>query len=268
MRNLKICNRRLWVGIIFSFVISGCHIYDPEDDTVRNHDYSASESFAYTIELQHQNRFAVDGINGPVTIETTASNQIEIHGERRVESESTYDAKRHLDNLEVRLSESSDQIAVQTIQPDESDGRNYLVEYIVQVPAHLNVRIDLVNGNVQAGSLSGSIRIEVVNGEVYLEDTRGNLDAELTNGTISGKVRVPVNGRCEMDIVNGLINLQISTETSAKLSARVTNGNIQISQLDLKNPEFSQTSARGTLGSGNGEIQLKTVNGNIQVSGF
>lgn len=71
-----------------------------------------------------------------------------------------------------------------------------------------------------------------------------------------------------MATVNGNISLSIPDDTSAELLAQVTNGNISTSGLVLQNQVVTGTSLRGTLGAGDGQITLGTVNGNITATGF
>ncbi|MEJ2628774.1 MAG: hypothetical protein P8078_09480, partial [bacterium] len=113
-----------------------------------------------------------------------------------------------------------------------------------------NINIDLMNGNVRVPSHAGNSEINVVNGSIYL------------------KTDLPQNGSCELNNVNGIINLRIPVNTSAEFSAKVTNGGISLSNLDLSNINISKKEAEGTLGDGSGSIALSVVNGTIDVQGF
>jgi len=88
------------------------------------------------------------------------------------------------------------------------------------------------------------------------------------NGQITAKITLPLNGNIGMANVNGNIDLEIPTNTSAEFSAGLVNGNITITNLVLQNQVSSSTSLTGTLSNGEGTIALTTVNGNISATGF
>ena len=96
----------------------------------------------------------------------------------------------------------------------------------------------------------------------------GNSAVSLVNGQIIAKITLPLNGSIEMANVNGNIELEIPTNTSAEFSAGLVNGNITITNLVLQNQVSSSTSLTGTFGNGEGTIALATVNGNINTTGF
>ena len=73
--------------------------------------------------------------------------------------------------------------------------------------------------------------------------------------------------RIQITAGNGQIVLTIPQNTSAEFSAAVGNGTITLMQLSLSDQTATSTSLVGTLGGGNGSIQLITGNGTITVIG-
>ena len=94
------------------------------------------------------------------------------------------------------------------------------------------------------------------------------MDIDVINGGISGDVTLPSQGMCQITTVNGKIDLEIPGSTSAEFSASVTNGNIHISDLVLHHSNTTKNSITGTLADGNGNITLRVVNGQIDVTEF
>ena len=239
------------------------------DDNVANTNFSAVEAFAFEIAIKNQTRLNLTAINGPVdVIGVAGATTAKIFGERRVESESAADAQAHLKELEVRVTDRQDEVAVNTIQPDNSHGRNYKVVYHLRLPNTWKFAVDHVNGIVTIDSLRNDVSLKVTNGSVQLREVFGSVNAELVNGQLTGKLWLPVQGTCKMATVNGQILLTIPTTTTAEFSAAVTNGDINLSNLSLNNSVSTPKSLRGKLGNGQGTISLSTVNGNISVSGF
>ena len=253
---------------------------------VRNNQYSASEDFSNTFDLAGQTTFRITGINGTVEIRgVSGATTVEVWGERRVESDSASDAEQHLPGLLVLFSETSSEIIVRTDQPSNTENRNYIVEYHCLVPddmlvigsnvngvgdlSQLKTDISFVvaNGDVSADSIAGDIDINVTNGNIVLFDTYGDLDAVITNGNLIGTIVLPPAGSCDMSVTNGLITLSIPDSTSAELSAFITNGSITTQNLTFAEVTSSNLQFSGRLGSGDGQIVLRTTNGIITIIG-
>lgn len=253
---------------LFAFTACDVRVTDP-DDRVANTNYAATESFSFAIAVKNQTRLVLGAINGPVDV-VGVPNAVtaRIWGERRVESESATDAKARLNDLEVRVSDRQDEISVQTLQPDDTHGRNYIVVYHLRIPQTWKLSLGHVNGAVTIDSLNNDVSVKLVNGNVQVREIYGNLTAEVINGQVTGNLTLPVQGTCKASTVNGLITLSIPRTTTAEFSAAVTNGNIQVTNLALDNMVSTPQSVRGKLGNGQGTIALSTVNGNISVNGF
>jgi DUF4097 and DUF4098 domain-containing protein YvlB len=205
--------------------------FDPGVNGIQ--DVKASEPFHYTVNLVSQHTLKVEGINGLVNVESVSgTNQVTISGKKIVGSETYSDARESLKNLSVVIDELSDKLVVKTIQPENTDGRNYNVNYTIAVPSHLN------------------------------------LDVKNVNGKISGEVSVPISGTVDMRLSNGGIELNIPQSTSAEFSANLVNGRISLQHIDLFSRIETSKSLQGIFGSGEGTISLSTTNGNIYVSGF
>jgi hypothetical protein len=151
------------------------------DDNVANNNFFAVETFSFEIAVKNQTRLNFEAINGPVdVVGVPNAATARIWGERRVESESEADAKAHLKDLEVRLTERQDELSVKTIQPDNSRGRNYKVVYHLRIPNAWKLRLDHVNGMVTIDSLStpNSLRGKMGDGQ-------GTITLSTVNGNIS-----------------------------------------------------------------------------------
>jgi DUF4097 and DUF4098 domain-containing protein YvlB len=218
---------------------------------VHHHHNVAQESFSYEVNVSGHTRLRLEGINGEVTV-TGVDGQasVTIEGERRVESNSSSDAEAHLRELEVQVDESGNEIFVETIQPRDSEGRNYIVNYRISVPKDMEVMLGHINGNI------------------YLRDLSGSSLADLVNGRIEGRLSLPPDGLIDISTVNGTLDLDIPTDTSARVAANVVNGSIHVHNLSLTDSTSTKTSLRGTLGSGRGRIDLNAVNGTIDVTGY
>ena len=277
----------LWLLLACALTFSACEMNDvilppkpPDKETV-------VEEFSFEIEARKQSRLRLEGINGEIDVTgVPGASKVEIWGERRVKAESIEDANAWMKKLEVRVSESNDEIFVKTIQPKETQGRTLEVVYHVRMPqawealvSNLNgsVFIDslagkativLLNGNVELREISKTISIGLTNGGVTLAHITGNTFVTLVNGNIDASLTLPQQGTCELGRVNGTVDLQIPQNTSAKFSAEVVNGAISTNGLAIHDAITTPKSVSGRLANGDGKIAIKTVNGNIRVEGI
>lgn len=276
------------LALLSLWVFTACDvtsITDPRDDAGGN--ATAVEPFSFTVNVANQNRFRIEGINGLIdVVGVPGAATVEIRGERRVRSRSEADARDYLRNLEVRVTDSNSEVFVKTVQPQETHGRNLEVTYYICIPADWETIANNANGNVLVDSLAGNVAVALANGNVQMREISGNLAIVLTNGNVSlaaitggtlvslvngninAGVTLPQNAACEMNTVNGTIALRIPQSTSARFSAEVTNGTINVSGLVMHDMITSPKSVSGRLAEGSGKIALKTVNGNIGVTGL
>jgi len=281
----KTIYRVLIPSVFILLLISGCSEDLPFN--INKTDHSASESFDFDVGIELQSGFRLNAINGAIDVTgSTGVTVVEVWGEKIVRSESTEDAEEHLENLDVRITKNQSEIYVETIQPRNTFGRSYEVEYHVLIPEHWKVNVvnvngevdvysiendvtvKLTNGDIKIENIAGSISADLTNGNTHLLNTLGNVDIEVTNGSITSTMILPEQGSCRMSTVNGQISLSLPDNTSADFYAHVTNGFINISGFVLTNWQMTQNTATCTLADGNGSIRLDVTNGQINVNGF
>ena len=239
------------------------------DDNITNTDSEAKESFSFEVAIESRFRLRLNSFNGTISITgISETDSVVISGEKRVESENAEDAEEHLKELEVRVQGLTDEVFIETIQPQETHGSNYMVDYTITLPNHFEVLVNQINGFVAIDSITNSVSVATVNGDVNLQKIFGSTFVELINGSIDSEVTLPLDGTINMGTTNGAIELDIPQNTSAEFSANIGTGNINLINLVLLNEVSTPRSLNGTLGDGQGTIFLKTVNGNISVSGF
>ncbi|NUO81244.1 DUF4097 family beta strand repeat protein [candidate division KSB1 bacterium] len=249
--------------------------------------FSATESFSFEVQAAGNQHFRLEGINGALDVVGVPGAQtVRIWGERTVRSHSTSDARSYLREVEVRVSDSNDELLVQTLQPEDTHGREVEVNYHIRVPADWNVELhnanglawvdslqanvylQITNGQVQGHVITGAFEVELTNGNVLLKSMLGSAHVTVVNGNVDAEMILAATGKCEMSTVNGNINLALPKNTSAQFTANVTNGSIAVVELPLQNAVTSSNSVRGQLGKGEGKVALATINGTIRAAGF
>ena len=232
-------------------------------------DFLAEEDFSFTFDATAKVLLTMEAQNGLIVITGVRnSDQLNVDGTRQVWSSSQADADEYLDSLEVVIDENPDNFEITTEQPSSPGGRNFVVNYEIELPDGIEIVIASGNGNITIANMNGDIVIASGNGDVTLGDIAASVVVALGNGDIDAEVTLPLGGNLEMAVGNGTIAVAIPQSTSAGFSAEVGNGTITVTNLTLIGEETTPTTVTGTLGDGDGTIGLASGNGNITVSGF
>ena len=233
--------------------------------------FEETESFSCEVPAGNHTQLNVEGVNGEITITgESGADSVMITAIKRVQSKiDAQDAKDHLQALVVTCESLATTVHVETIQPQDTVERNYIVDYTITLPTYFKIQVDSINGIVTLDSIENDVTVTMANGEVTLSNIHGSALVGLANGTIDSKVVLPLQGTIDLKVATGGdIQLAIPTNTSATFSATTLFGSINISSnLVLQDVVKTSTSLSGTLGSGEGEISLGTM-GDIYVSGF
>ncbi len=229
----------------------------------------ARESFYYRFQVFEQVLLSVTGESGSITVTGSAwSDSIVVRGEKRVTSDSVEDALEHLDSLRVEVVNEAGLVSARTLQPEDTGGRLYEVDYEVTVPTDLAVTLSAAYGPISIDSVAKPITASTVNGTVSLADIIASVTANVVNGRVEGEVTLPPQAVVSVSVVNGEIDLGFPVSTSAMFSATYVNGSVLTPGLPLQDVVESPGSVTGRLGEGDGSIGLSVVNGIITARGL
>jgi DUF4097 and DUF4098 domain-containing protein YvlB len=131
---------------------------------------------------------------------------------------------------------------------DDNDAVTLFVDFVIRVPAGIDVDIENEVGDVSATNMNGDIRAETGSGNVSVSDVTGAVDGD----TGSGNVEVErVTGEVVADTGSGNIEL---TDVTGDVVADTGSGNITLTNVD-----GSSISAD----TGSGDINLIQVTGDV-----
>jgi hypothetical protein len=246
----------------FNFSTGGIKFGDPK--------FTAKKTFDDDFPIDNHIRINVEAIKGEIVVTGQSDAQyVTVTAHLTVGSDTQEDAELHLDDLDVLVTDGANEILIQTVQPDNINGRKYLVEYDIIVPKSFEVVASQANGSIAILDIQNSVEVSNKNGDVFLSDIVGGVTADVQNGGIEGTVVLPFNETIDLSVNNGGIELNIPTATSAEFSASVDGiGAINVSDLDITDSWSTGNTLTGTLGNGEGSIVLSTVNGNIDIIGL
>jgi Putative adhesin len=222
----------------------------------KNSTYLKNASIDYTIETPKDTELDASLASGGITVN-------QLRGPVKVSSASGYIHVYQVER-EVQVSAASGSIDVGNVGG-----------YLRVNSASGSIEIADVKGDIKATAASGSVRIDRPFDRVEASSASGSVDITGANNdvkahVISGPIRVsgnPSGNRFwELKTVSGSVDIQVPHSASFLLSAEATSGDIRTS-IPVIIEEQNKHSLRAHIGDSSGRVEVRTVSGEIKVSG-
>lgn len=220
-----------------------------------------SRSFEQTFPLSSGGSFTLENVNGSVHVDGWEKEEVEV----KAVKVAAHDAK-DADQVKIDVESAPQHVNVRTEYP-QGEGAQVSVEYHIHVPYRvLLAGIATVNGSVMVHGVNGSGELRSVNGNVEVTDSSGRFSERTTNGDLRMELRkLPDGGPMAMETVNGSVSLGLPADAQADLRMLSMNGNLY-SDLPLQSRgTLSARSFHGKMGSGGGEVSVRTINGVVRI---
>jgi hypothetical protein len=237
---------------------------------------SAQESsdFVWQGTLGTGQTIEIKGVNGDIIAERATGGEIEVRAEKRA---------RRSDPSTVRIEvvEHADGVTLCAVYPSSRGRENTCeagsggttnirnndvqVTFYVSVPENVTFRGKTVNGDIEVHDLGSDVAASSVNGDIEISTT-GFAEASTVNGSIVAAMeRYDVAEGLSFQTVNGSISLDLPDDVDADVDAKWVNGRLEWDLPFELIGRRARRSARGVLGVGGSELNLRTVNGSIHV---
>ena len=156
------------------------------------------------------------------------------------------------------------------------------VSFDIKAPGQLDFSAESHNGAIKAGGVAGNVEVLTHNGSVNVDAEGGILRAETHNGPVhvaySGASIIVTshNGGISADLTrcaavngsltthNGSIDMIVGDSLSTRLECRTHNGSI-VTTVPMNSLETHARRVVGTLGNGEGQLEVTTHNGAVKV---
>jgi hypothetical protein len=254
--------------VAVSLALPGCdvRVRNGKVEDVNLFSTQLKQDWSRTYPLSAGGQVEVANLNGPITVNASASDQVEVRAEITAKAYTEAAAKDLMSKGRIEEQVSSSRVKVETVIPRGMHG-SFMVRYDVRVPANVETFISTTNGSLRGGGLAGKFKGSIVNGSIDLDDMAGPVDVAGVNGSLSVKL-AKVTGPVRLEASNGRLSLDLPASSRANLTARVVNGALHVSGL----PVAEQTGNRirnieTTLNGGGPPIDLRTTNGRITING-
>ena len=228
---------------------------------------SVTEEETFTYSLNDGGRFSISNVNGSIIVTGGDGDVVEIIATKKA------DTQKELDNIEIEISASADEIVVET-ELGGSDkwysrsSNSGSVKYEVIVPFNTELdSVDTVNGGVNISGVTGMVVAESVNGGIDVSDLDGDASLCTVNGSVEAEfTRLEGAQRVKVETVNGRVTIKLPEQSDVEVSADTLNGSINGKEFGLKTDKgFVGSDLNGKIGEGSARLNIDTVNGSIRI---
>jgi Putative adhesin len=235
---------------------------------------TASENkFQWTGKVAAGQAIEIKGVNGGITATGSAGGEVEVTAVKKGRKSDPTEVK-------VEVVEHAGGVTICAVYPSDGapnecapgkGGRMRVhdndvnVEFRVKVPTGVRFVGRTVNGGIEASGLKADAEAETVNGGVELDST-GTARAQTVNGGITARLgRADWEGTLKLETVNGGIEVSMPQGLNADVRASTVNGDISTDFPLTVKGKIARRKLEGTIGSGGRLLEMKTVNGGIEL---
>jgi hypothetical protein len=257
-----------------------------------------SETWTWDGRVDSGHWFSLSSVNGPVTVESSNDGQVHIRAEKIV------GRRGSISDVAFQVIQSGGDVRVCALwrrdvcdddgqhsrhrnddDDDDDNNRNDTkVRFTVKVPNGVRAAVSTVNGEMRVGDLSSDVRANTVNGRVTVSNVGGPVRANTVNGdvevttrngpvtanTVNGDIDVRMSalrgeGDMSFHTVNGTVTVETPSSLDARVSMETMHGSISSDYPVQLSGRFGPRHAEGTIGRGGRDIEMRTVNGSVEL---
>jgi hypothetical protein len=225
--------------------------------------FAYDETFHHVYPLTSGGSFVLENVNGSVQVDGWDRDEVEVSAVKSGTNEA-----RDVQQVKIEVDNSTPgQIAVHTRYP-KGEGAEVAVEYHVHVPYRVLLGcVGTVNGSVIVRGVEGGGELRSVNGNIEVSNSSGRFSEKTTNGDIRLELRqLMAGGPMNLETVNGSVLVGLPAGAHADLKVLSMNGDVYSELPVLRGAgTLAPHAFKAKLGTGGGEISVRTVNGGIRL---
>lgn len=231
-----------------------------------DHRGALTEEFHQTYPMSPDGRVELANINGDVRISSWDRNEV------KVDAVKYADTKERLEEAQIEVNAGKDSVSIRTRYPEHDDHWGWhnnpaSVEYTLTVPRTARLdEIKLINGGLNVAGVAGEVHASCINGRLDAQNLEGETRLSTVNGHLHASFDKLSGNSVQLNSVNGGLDLTIPSDSNARLEANTVSGGINNDLgLHVNNHRIVGHDLNGELGNGGTRIELKNVNGHIDI---
>ena len=217
-----------------------------------------------TFAVQPGGRLIAETQGGNITINSDDANQVRIVVTQVIDASSEEAANKALEKLSLSLEQKGNEVtAIAAYEKRLSSGWGnwppVKVSYTVTVPRTFNLQLNTSGGNIQVGSVKGSVNARTSGGDLVFERIEGELDGKTSGGNVTlseGTARANLStsgGNIQIDRAGGPTTVSTSggnirIQSAAQLlSAQTSGGNVSAKLTEAPRQDMTLRTSGGDV---------------------
>jgi len=256
---------------------------------------AVTEVIQYEENIQPGTTISVDSFNGKVEISSWEKNFVKITATKKARK------KKYLENADIEIINGEVlKIKAIALRKNPKVGVSFQIKIpkssVIQLVDNSNGtielnnvkgdgRFDTSNGRIEIKNCSGDFVLDTSNGSIKCENVAGRISANTSNGSIkffnvseikyadtsNGSITAEleqIHNDLDLSTSNGSITVYLSSELNATVKASTSNSSVRMEDVSMRVDSQSRNKLRGTMGSGQYQVNLSTSNGGIKIMGM
>ncbi len=211
----------------------------------------------------------VDGVDGSLSVEAGAADQVTLVARVRTagieprkgeDNNGYFETELNGDTLHIGQQKPRTHISFPFIFRAKME-----IDYELRVPPTVALDLKMINGRIASRGVNGATEVRTVNGPIEVETGGSNeLSARTVNGSVHAKFLTDFRG-ARLKTVNGGVEALLPSTASFTCDLSQVNGDFEASfPLSIHSHPGSRR-VSGQVNGGQFELQITTVNGDVEV---
>jgi hypothetical protein len=217
---------------------------------------TAREEVDQNYDLAPNSTVRVEGVAGPVTVETGDFSRAELHVVRLAASQ------RELDCYRTQVSTTRTSLTVAHVQDRSRECRNIRSrqEVRLRLPRSMSIEMDSIAGAVEIGAVDGMVRLNSIAGPTTVAEVRSANISSIAGRLTLGLAPLGREG-VEVSSVAGPIELSAGPGVDADVEVDSIMGSVSgFADLEGENGGY-----RARIGRGGGRVSLSSIVGSVRL---
>ena len=184
----------------------------------------------------------------------------------------TEDATEMLEKIKMDVSESGDQVIIETRDGNKYENWNFSVmnvvkgnrrsawiDYTIEVPVNYRVSASTTSGEVRISNINGRADVDATSGDVVLRGVGAGARTNMTSGELEAS---DIGGDFTVSATSGNVTVD---NVRGKLTIAGTSGDFDVSRVE-KDVQVDLTSGDFTLDGCNGNVVFRAASGDAEMT--
>ncbi|MFB0525622.1 MAG: DUF4097 family beta strand repeat-containing protein [Phycisphaerae bacterium] len=203
---------------------------------------------------------------GSITVTGAEVSDCNITAEITVKARTKEKARELAEEVKIEVKPSGDKLSIKVKKPAALKSRSLVVDFKVTAPKQLNLNCSTHVGTVKTSDLKGQIKASANVGSIICNQVVTDLDLKANVGSIKVRYSDAAAAACNADIATNVGSIEFAGPPglSAQLDASTNVGSIKTDKPVTVVGKVGK-SIKGTIGSGQGTVRLRTNVGSIEI---